>query len=381
MRIVQVLASASTDEVPGSRIWLRNLHGPLVDLGHDVTLVPSEDGWDAARIGDTRLRDRFTERVREAVRGAARSGGVDLFFSYLIDGAIDPALIDEIRAMGIPTCNFSCNNTHQFDLVDEISPHFDFNAHSEKDAAGKFRAVGANPIWFPMAANPNYYHPVQTKRGIDVAFVGQRYALRPMYVGRLLDEGIDVHAYGPGWRLRTPGLVGEAKRFLRKAATTARALTALDPESRTRASAESEWLRAAERVRVSYDRNMHAPVPDDEMIRLYSASKVSLGFSEVFDAHDPSAEVKRHLHLRDFEAPMCGAAYLAGRTDELGEFYELETEVITYADADELVEKARFLLANPAVCARVRAAGLKRARACHTYNRRLTDLFVAMGVR
>jgi spore maturation protein CgeB len=359
---------------------LRNLHEPMVDLGHDVILVPSEDGWEAARTGNVQIRDRFSEMVRDAVTDAVGDGGVDLFFSYLIDGAIEYALIDEIRGMGIPTCNFSCNNTHQFDLVDEISPHFDFNAHSEKDAAEKFRSVGANPVWFPMAANPNYYHPVETERSIDVSFVGQRYALRPMYIGRLLDDGIDAHVYGPGWRLRTPGLVGEVKRFLRTAATSARALTAVRIASRARASAESDWLRAAERVRIRYDANMHAPVSDDEMVRLYSASKVALGFSEVFDAHDPSAEVKRHLHLRDFEAPMCGAAYLAGRTDELGEFYELETEVITYGDADELVEKARFLLANPSVCARVRAAGLERARACHTYHRRLTDLFAAIGV-
>jgi spore maturation protein CgeB len=309
-----------------------------------------------------------------------RGGGVDLFFSYLVDGAIDPTLIDEIRATGIPTCNFSCNNTHQFDLVDEISPHFDFSAHSEKDAAEKFRSVGANPVWFPMAANPNYYHPVETPRAIDVSFVGQRYALRPAYVGRLLDSGIDVHVYGPGWRLNTPGLLGEAKRFLRRGERAARAMVAVGSESKARASAEAAWLEAAERVRTHYGANMHAAVSDDEMVRLYSASAVSLGFSEVYDRHDPSAEVKRHLHLRDFEAPMCGAMYLAGRTDELGEFYDMETEVITYGDADELVEKARFLLANPAVCARVRDAGLKRARACHTYHRRLTDLFAAIAV-
>lgn len=380
MRIVQVLAGASTGGVPGNRTWLRNLHEPLVDLDHDVVLVPSEDGWHAARTEDTRLRERFSETVRGVVRDAVRNGGVDLFFSYLIDGAIDYALIDEIRAMGIPTCNFSCNNTHQFDLVEEISPHFDFSAHSEKDAAEKFRSVGANPVWFPMAANPNYYHPVEVERSIGVSFVGQRYALRPMYIGRLLDEGTDAQVYGPGWRLRTPGPLGEAKRSLRRAVTSVRAVTALGAEARARYAAESAWLESAERVRLQYPANMHGPVSDDEMIWLYSASRVCLGFSEVFDAHDPSAEVKRHLHLRDFEAPMCGAMYLTGRTDELEEFYELETEVVTYGDADELIEKTRFLLANPAVCARVRAAGLKRARACHTYHRRLADLLVAIGV-
>jgi spore maturation protein CgeB len=380
MRIVQVLSAPSTVGVTGSRIWLRNLYEPLLELGHEVILIPADDGWRAAVRGDTRLRDQFSEKVRSTVVAAAQNGGVDLFFSYLIDGAVDPALIDEIGDMGIPTCNFSCNNTHQFDLVDSISPHFEINAHSEKDAAESFRAVGANPVWFPMAANAKYYHPVETACDMDVTFVGQRYALRPGYVGRLLDTGIDVHVYGPGWRLRTPGLAGEAKRILRRAVTEARALLTTGDVSRGRAVAESAWLREAERVRLRYSHNMHDPVPDDEMIRLYSASRVSLGFSEVFDAHDPSAEVKRHLHLRDFEAPMCGAAYLAGRTEELGEFYELETEVATYGDPEELIAKTRFLLSNSSARHRLREAGLKRARACHTYQRRLSDLFSSIGV-
>lgn len=128
-------------------------------------------------------------------------GRPDLFFAYLKDGMVMPEVIDEIRATGVPTCNFSCNNEHQFHLVEQVSPDFDFSLHSEKSAAEKFDRIGATPLWFPMAANPKDYHPYDVPQTIDVSFVGQCYALRPRHVLRLLMEGIEVQVFGPGWLL------------------------------------------------------------------------------------------------------------------------------------------------------------------------------------
>ena len=79
-------------------------------------------------------------------------------------------LYDEIKKMGVPTANFSCNNTHQFYLTKEIAPYYDFNLHSEKSAGEKFTEIGAKPVWFQMAANPKYYHPVKIEFKYDVGF-------------------------------------------------------------------------------------------------------------------------------------------------------------------------------------------------------------------
>ena len=95
----------------------------------------------------------------------------DLFFSYVTDLDIEESCIKEISKLSIPTANFSCNNIHQFYLTEKIAPHFDYNLHSEKYAAEKFKAIGANPIWFQMAANPKYYHPLGIERTLDVSFI------------------------------------------------------------------------------------------------------------------------------------------------------------------------------------------------------------------
>ncbi len=124
---------------------------------------------------------------------------------------VEPDVLDEIRKSGVPTCNFSCNNAHQFELVDELSPHFDYNLHSEKDAREKFLAIGATPLWWPMASNPKYFKPFDLPRTIAASFVGANYARRPHYLLSLLENNIDAHAYGPGWQWGSP-YVGDHRR-------------------------------------------------------------------------------------------------------------------------------------------------------------------------
>ena len=53
-------------------------------------------------------------------------------------------------------------------------------------------------VWWPMAANPNYYKPVQTSQIYDVTFVGANYGVRQRYIGMLLQNKVDLHAFGSG---------------------------------------------------------------------------------------------------------------------------------------------------------------------------------------
>ena len=285
--------------------------------------------------------------------------------------------IDEIRRAGVLACNFSCNNAHQFELVRELSPHFDVNLHAEKGATEKFAAIGAAPLWWPMASNPKYFRPHDLPRTIEASFVGTNYALRARYVKRLLDAKIDVHAYGPAW-------TGGARSPLRSAAKRAllqlRAMTARRGAAQTRASAllaEHEFRRLLAR---SYPAAVHPPASDDEMIVLHSRSQISLGFVEAFLHNDPSAPIVRHVHLREFEGPMCGALYCTGFTEELAEAFEPDREIVMYRDEDELLAKVRFYLGHPDEAAQVREAARRRALAHHTYHARFKSLFAQLRI-
>jgi hypothetical protein len=70
-------------------------------------------------------------------------------------------------------------------------------------------------------------------------------------------------------------------------------------------------------------------VTDDQMIELYSRSRINLGFGGV-------GHSRRLMCLkgRDFEVPMSGGLYLTQDNPELGLVYDVGREIVTYTDAD-----------------------------------------------
>ena len=377
MRIFQAIHNATNPHAPGSLTWYRNLYEPLVELGHDVTLFSTEEGRKARQRKDAGLRARFSEKLLDTFRYEHARRPYDLFFSYFTDGMIEVDVIDKIRSMGVPTCNFSCNNAHQFYLVQNISPHFDYNLHSEKDARGKFLAIGANPLWWPMASNPKYSKPVDVSRAIDATFVGANYAIRAKYIKHLLENGVGVHVYGPGWLW---GATSAWRSAAKRVKYLLLAFMALSPQAQYAASAKLCDHDFRRNMAASFPQNVHPPVSDEGLIALYSSSHISLGFLEVYDRHNPSLAVTQHLHLREFEAPMSGALYCTGYTDELAEMFEPDKEVLVYRNQHELLDKIRYYLGHTKEAKQIRQAGRRRALKEHTYHHRFLQLFRAIGL-
>jgi len=346
-------------------------------MGHEVFLFSTEDGRRAMARNDAQARAGFSQKLLDTFHREHAKKSFDFFFAYLMDGMVDPSAIDEVRKTGVRTCNFSCNNAHQFYLVDELSPHFDYNLHSEKDTREKFLAIRATPLWWPMASNPKYFHPYDLPRTVDVSFVGANYALRARYIAHLLENGVDAHAYGPAWQW---GATTRLRSFAKHCLFLFKALTAVTPETQFRASAALVEQDFRRHLGARFPGNVHAPISDEELIQLYTRSHISLGFLEVYDRHDPSRSVTRHLHLREFEAPMSGALYCTGYSDELAAFFEPDKEVIVYRNEQELLDKIRYYLAHEAEAENIRKAGHERALRDHTYQRRFQQLFAAIGL-
>ncbi len=365
-------SSANTAALESSRIWYSNFDLTLEQMGVEL-LRPSFDVAEqhlACVYGKSdrrpaEARTYYSERLWEDVQTADQTAGIDLFFSYYYSASIDPGVIDRIRALGIPTVNFYCNSVHQFHLVEDIAPHFDYCMFPEREAMPKYLAAGANPVHIQMAANPSFYKPYPVPREYPVTFVGQKYLNREDYVGYLLANGVDVRVWGSGWQ-RQPGsqlALSPYRRARRLIGTLKRRdLTGQEPLP-TR--------------RLPEDR-CGPPLSDQELVKMYSRSLISLGFSEVQDRQ--TGEIKRHIRLRDFEAPMSGAFYLVGYQEELAEYYELGNEIACYDDRDELLDRVRYYLDHEQETERIRQAGLARARRDHTWANRFGQLFEVIGL-
>ena len=150
-----------------------------------------------------------------------------------------------------------------------------------------------------------------------MSFVGQCYGNRPAIIQALKDRGIHVEAFGYGWP--------------------------------------------------------NGPLSTEDMVRMYSKSKISLGFGGVVGHQDTFC-----LKGRDFEIPMSGGLYLTEYSPELERVFKIEKEILTYRTFDELVKKIQYLLDHPDKAEDIRKAGHRRAISEHTWEMRFEKIFMLM---
>jgi len=277
---------------------------------------------------------------------------------------------------------------YQFAQVAAIAASADYSWHAERDARTRYTAIGANPIWVQMGADPNIYRPVNhARRQPKACFVGQRYADRDRLAASLIRANVPLDLYGSGWGKeetvqaldpQAPTYLGRSycepgsiNSHLRAAAAVMRTERGLRGLMRL----QRQYRYRSETRRLSPVLAASAKGRAHNLPEVFAAYETILNFSNVWADGRPGSRLIPHVRLRDFEAPMCRSCYLTGHTDEIGEFYELGTEISTYQDITELVDKTRFYIAHPDAAERLREAGYKRALRDHTWRRRFEELF------
>jgi hypothetical protein len=79
-------------------------------------------------------------------------------------------------------------------------------------------------------------------------------------------------------------------------------------------------------------------------------------------------------NLRLFESTGCGAMLLTDDKPNLGELFDAGAEVVTYADAEQCVERARHYLDHDAERRQIAASGQIRTLRDHTFEHRMSEL-------
>lgn len=349
-----------------SELWRSNLYQSLVDLGHDVVEfeydltetfrhLDTHDPKQQAFVAEN--RPRVTAALVSQLQAAHAAQPIDLLFTYFYDACILPEAIDAVKALGIVTVNWYCNGSYQLHLVREISPHYDWCLVPEKFRLQDYEAMGARPLYCQEAANPDIYQPFDLPKLYDAAFVGQAYGERPAYIHALLDGGIDVRVWGPGWqRLGPVSLPRQAARWGRRV------------------------LRGSGEAPVSLPAAiLGAPLSDIELVQMYSRAKINLGFSTCGETHLGETRVVQ-VRLRDFEVPMSGGFYLVEYMEELEEFYEIGTEIVCYDGPKDLVAKIKYFLAHSDEREAIARAGRARCLRDHTWQKRFQTAFAQMSL-
>ena len=72
-------------------------------------------------------------------------------------------------------------------------------------------------------------------------------------------------------------------------------------------------------------------------------------------------------NMRLFEATGVGTCLLTDWKENLGDLFEPDAEVVAYRDAEECVERVKYLLANESRRRDIAAAGQRRTLRDHTF--------------
>lgn len=251
-----------------------------------------------------------------------------VIFTYLSGENITRDAVERMAALGVPVVNLCLNDKDGFvgrikngqaSGLRDICRYFSLCWTSTEDAIKKYCVEGALPIYLPEGANPEIHKPSDVEKTIDVSFVGQCYGYRPRIIGKLKDVGVHVEAFGHGWP--------------------------------------------------------NGPLSTTEMVRMYSKSRINLGFAGV-----GAFENIYNLKGRDFEIPMSGGLYLTECNTELAQFYDLGAEIVTYCGFEDLVTKIRYLLSHSEVAEVIRKKGYHRAHSEHTWEKRFEKVFGLMDL-
>jgi len=375
-----------------SNVWRNNLYLPLLDAGHDVvefdydlneTIQKADKSRNISFIAQN--RPKVTKELLRQIKKAHEVRQIDLFFSYFYDACVLPEGIETIRSFGITTVNWYCNGSYQLHLVEEISPHYDWCLVPERFRLEDYRAIGARPIYCQEAANPKIYKPHTLPKDFEVTFVGRASRERPEYIRCLLDQGVDVRVWGYGWDMLSQRYQSQTTNPARRLGRTAKKfLSETDWKDAFRRLLNLELLISTRKtvsetpVTTLPNEIIGGVLSDVEMVKMYSRSKINLGFS-LCDTEDTGERILQ-IRLRDFEVPMSGGFYLVEYMEELEEFFEVGKEVVCYTGPEDLVEKVKYYLRNDSEREKIRRAGYRRCLQDHTWHKRFEMAFKQMGM-
>ena len=328
MKILYVaMADDYGDPARGPSFEETNFRSALEGMGHE--LVPFDFMAEMHEHGKGEMNRRLL--------AAAEAASPDLSFFMIFEDQITPETIRGVGRTAGPTLNWFADDHWRFDRFSRhFAPAFDWCVTTDRDSLPKYEAIGYDrAILSQWACNRYTYDRIAERLEYDVTFIGQSYGERPATVERLRAEGIDVRCWGFGW-----------------------------PEGR---------------------------IEQDEMVRVFGASRINLNLSSAFSppARLPirvlrrirrtKEERKSQIKGRTFEVPGSGGFLLTDHVAYLEDYLTPGKEIGIFESTDDLVAQVVWWLEHEDERARAAEAGYRRVREEHTYDHRFAEIFERIG--
>lgn len=277
-------------------------------------------------------RDEMNRAMLAAFDEASKVQPVDAVVGYISGQNTAPETLQAMAQRGAATFNFCFDDKlcmpgamvgDRYASPASIAHAIDLNLTNAPISQIKYAVHGGLSMFFAEAAHPDFHKPYDIPFEFDVSFIGARYGWRGPFMDKLkrllAPSRIKITCFGRGWE--------------------------------------------------------GGPLPDEELTKLYSRSRINLGFGGVGYSRTVMC-----LKGRDFEVPMSGGLYLTQDNPELSLVYNVGKEILTYKNEEDCARVIQETLADPARADAIRKAGRARCLRDHTYEARWTAPFKMAGI-
>jgi hypothetical protein len=184
-------------------LWQRHFYDGLRQAV-SVFEIPADISFDWAFSQNEDIapsRNRAAEKLRHQIREFRNRERLDVVISYARSAAINPDLVRETVADGIPWINFFCDSVSQFGEVEELASVVSLNWFPESSAIEKYRALGRPALCRPYAFNFEAIPAIDlsTTTVEKVGFVGVPSTNRITILSILSLLGCPLEIHGYGW--------------------------------------------------------------------------------------------------------------------------------------------------------------------------------------
>ncbi len=282
-------------------------------------------GCEVARCEErTRGLDRLLARsLRRRLVATVRHHRPDLVLVFK-GATLDPEIIAAVRAAAPRPkwANWFPDSPHLLDLSLRIGAGYDHCFIFDTSMVDRHRTLGRSASYLAEGCDPAYHRPLPDPSWSRsrIAFVGTHEPDRARALESIRDLGLAT--WGPGWPT--------------------------------------------------------GPLYGDDFVRAFSNADVALNVHQFFGEPAERGRYGTGANRRVVELAAIGTVQLCDAKADLGRNFELESEVVPFADARELRARVEELLADPALRASIAARARARALREHTWRHRLEALLTEM---
>lgn len=254
---------------------------------------------------------------------------INLLMGQMWASTIDPEMLSTIKIMGIPCINIAMDDKLPYHWKKDsigrrngaigLAGSVDLTLNTTKLAVSWYHHLGHDCIYWPLAGNQNVFYPRKIKK-YDVVFIGSKYGYRGEIIESLINSGINITTFGPGWP-----------------------------------NGSCSAIESAE---------------------IFGSSKIILGIGYI-------GHSKRIVTLkqRDFDALFTGALYITSRNPDLEIILEDGKHIVYYDNKKDLIEKIKHYLRNDEERLKIANNALEEGLKNHTWDIRLQNTFNKIGIK